>query len=221
MELNLIINRYKHTRYNFHKWRYELDYLNKIGIALIFACLTGLLAQFRFYLPWTLVPITGQTFAVMLSAIFLGKWAGVSQGMYVGFGAAGVPWFAGWNSGLGAITGITAGYLFGFIIAAFFMGYFIDKYVRSRSFVSMVGIMLFANFVIIYGFGLANLYLWLTLVNNTSVGIIELLMMGMIPFIIGDLLKIFIAAGIARAVIPKRAYNGEVDAGSWKSWPLP
>ncbi len=221
MEMRVYIDNYKHARYNFFKWRYELDILHKVVLALSFACLTGLVAQFRFYLPWTPVPLTGQTFAVLLTGILLGRWAGVSQGMYLGIGAVGVPWFAGGNAGIGYLTGATGGYLIGFIFAAFFLGYFVDKYIRSRSFISMLGLMLFANFVIIQGFGLAHLYIWLTFVKGSSVNIVELLVMGMIPFIVGDILKIFTAAGITRAITPKMAYNGELDAGKWKSWRIP
>jgi biotin transport system substrate-specific component len=97
MEITVYVDKYKRIRYDFFKWRYELELVNKVVLAFGFACLTGLLAQVRFYLPWTPVPITGQTFAVMLAAILLGRyWGGISQGMYVGIGAAGAPWFAGW-----------------------------------------------------------------------------------------------------------------------------
>ena len=124
MEMSLYIDKYKQIRYNFFKWRYELDVAHKVVLALGFACLTGFLAQVRFYLPWTPIPITGQSFAVLLSAIILERWSGISQVMYAGVGAAGVPWFAGWKGGIGVIAGPTGGYIIGFIIAAFFLGYF-------------------------------------------------------------------------------------------------
>jgi len=148
MEMSLYIDKYKQIRYNLFKWRYELDVAHKVVSALGFACLTGLLAQVRFYLPWTPIPITGQSFAVLLSAIILGRWGGISQVMYAGIGAAGVPWFAGWKGGIGVITGPTGGYIIGFIIAAFFLGYFVDKYIQSRNFLSILGLMLFTNFVL-------------------------------------------------------------------------
>ena len=66
--------------------------------------------------------------------------------IYGGLGAAGVPWLTGWSSGLGA----TGGYLIGFILAALFLGHFTDTYIRSRSFLSMLALMLFANFVLVY-----------------------------------------------------------------------
>jgi len=217
MEITMYIDKYKHARYNFFKWRYELELLHKVSLALGFACLTGLLAQFRFYIPGSPVPITGQTFAVLLAGILLGKWGGISQCMYVGIGAMGVPWFAGLNGGIGYIAGPTGGYIIGFILAAFFLGYFMDKHIRSRSFLSMFALMLFATFVLIYIPGLIQLYLWM----GASIGIWELLMIGMIPFIVGDLVKVVTAAAITKGITPKRAYNGEVDVEKMKSWHIP
>jgi len=221
MEMSLYIDKYKQIRYNLFKWRYELDVAHKVVLALSFACLTGLLAQVRFYLPWTPVPITGQTFAVLLSAIILGRWGGISQFLYAGIGAAGVPWFAGWKGGIGVITGPTGGYIIGFIIASFFLGYFVDKYIHSMSFLSIFGLMLFANFVLIYGPGLLQLYIWLSFVKGLSLSFRELLIMGAIPFIVGDMTKVVTAAAITKAITPKRAYNGEMDTDKWESWRLP
>ena len=217
MEISMYMDKYKHTRYNFFKWRYELDLLYKISLAFSFACLTGLLAQFRFYFPGSPVPITGQTFAVLLAGILLGKWGGISQGMYVGIGAMGVPWFSGMNGGIAYLAGPTGGYIIGFIFTAFFLGYFMDTYVRSRSFFSMLGLMLFANFTFIYIPGLLHLYFFM----GASIGIVELLLIGMIPFVVGDLIKIFTAAAITKGITPKRAYNGEVDVGKLKNWHVP
>lgn len=219
METTVYLDKYKQARYKLFKWRYELGIVHSVLLALGFACLTGLSAQVRFYLPWTPVPLSGQTFAVLLSAILLGRWwGGISQIMYVGIGAVGIPWFAGWNGGIGVITGPTGGYLVGFIIAAFFIGYFVDRYIRSRSFFSMLALMIFANFILIYGFGLLQLYIWLSLFQSTSISFWELLKMGMIPFIVGDLMKLIAAAAITKGITPKRAYNGEVDINKCRSW---
>ncbi|MCD5383826.1 biotin transporter BioY [candidate division WOR-3 bacterium] len=217
MEMTVCIDKYRHVRYNLFKWRYELDIVHKVALSLGFACLTGLLAQVRFCLPWTPVPITGQTFAVLLSAILLGKWSGISQCIYAVIGVAGVPWFAGGNGGIGVITGATGGYIIGFIIASFFLGYFVDKYIRSRSFISMLVLMLFANFVLIYGPGLLQLYVWLSFVKGASIGFSELLMIGAAPFIVGDVIKIVAAAAITRGITPKQSYNRELDVEKWKS----
>ncbi len=215
MDIAARINR---TKYDVFRWRYELSIPKKLVLALGMAALTGLLAQVRIPLPWTLVPITGQTFAVLLAGVLLGRrWGGASLAIYAGLGIAGVPWFAGWASGLGA----TGGYIIGFILAALFLGHFTDKYIRSRSFFSMLGLMLFANFILIYVPGLLWLGLWLKVVAGTSVTFIALLGMGAIPFIAGDITKAVAAAAIARGMTPKQAYNGEVDKGKWANWRVP
>ena len=221
MEITMYLNRYKDMRYNFFKWRYELELLHKISLAFLFACLTGLFAQFRFYLPGNpLVPITGQTFAVILAGILLGTWGGISLCMYAGIGAMGVPWFANFQGGIGAITGSTGGYIIGFVIAAFFLGYVTDRYIRSRSFFSMLPLMLFATFILIYVPGLVYLYYYLSALG-ASVGLLELLSLGMIPFIAGDIIKTVAAAAVTKGITPKRAYGGEVDIKKYKNWHIP
>jgi biotin transport system substrate-specific component len=212
MEITMYVNKYKHARYTFFKWRYQLEIYHKVMLAVSFACLTGLLAQVRFYLPWSPVPLTGQTFAVLLSAIVLGKWwGGISQSIYLGVGIAGVPWFAGMNGGFAYFTGPTGGYLIGFVLAAFFLGYFADRYVKSRKYWTMFALMLIANFGIVFGLGLVQLYGWLSY-TGASIDIWGLLLMGLIPFLIGDTIKIAIAAGVATSITPKQGYGSEVDA---------
>jgi biotin transport system substrate-specific component len=207
MEVDYYINKYKNMRYNFFKWRYELELIHKISIAFFFACFTGLMAQLRFFTPWTPVPITGQVFAVVLAGVLLGKWGGVSQIMYIGIGIMGVPWFAGLNSSLLYLTGPTGGYIIGFVLAAFFIGYMVDKYISSRNFSAMLGLMLFSTFILIYIPGLIQFYFW----TGASIGIWELLTLCVIPFIAIDIIKAVIAAGIATSITPKKAYGREVD----------
>jgi biotin transport system substrate-specific component len=126
-------------------------------------------------------------------------------------GLAGIPWFAGLHGGFTYLMGPTGGYLIGFIIAAFFLGYCIDSYVKSRKYWTMFALMLFANFGIVFGLGLLQLYGSFSLAG-TTVDLWGLLLMGLIPFIIGDTIKIAIAAGIASGITPKQAYGKEVDA---------
>lgn len=205
MEIAARINQ---TKYDVFRWRYELSIPKKVALALGMAALTGLMAQVRIPLPGNLVPITGQTFAVLLAGVLLGRWwGGASMALYAGLGIVGVPWFAGWASGLGA----TGGYIIGFVLAGLFLGHFTDRYIKARSFVSMLGLMLFTNFIIIYVPGLLWLGLWLNLVAGKSVSIGAVLAMGAVPFIIGDVIKAAAAAGIASGITPKSSYNGEVD----------
>ncbi len=217
-----IAARIDQTKYNVFKWRYELSIPQKLGLALGVAILTGLLAQLRFYLPWSPVPLTGQTFGALLAGMMLGTWwGGISMALYMGLGAAGVPWFQGWSGGWAYLAGPTGGYIVGFILAALFLGYFTDKFVRSRSFIVMLGLMLFANFILIYGPGLVQLNLWLTNIKGTPVDFGQLLTMGAIPFIAGDITKAAIAALIVRGVTPKKAYGKETDGDKWSNWRLP
>ena len=214
--------RIQEVKYDAFRWRYGLSIPMKLSLALGMACLVGLMAQARFVLPWSPVPVTGQTFAVLLAGVLLGRWwGGISMALYVGLGIAGVPWFQGLNGGLSYLAGPTGGYIVGFILAAFFLGYFTDKYVRSRSFLSMLGLMLFANFILIYIPGLLQLGLWFNLVQGEPASFSALLGMGLVPFIAGDITKAVIAAAIARGVTPKRAYGQEVDSDKWASWRIP
>ena len=196
------------TKYDVFRWRYELSIPKKLALALGIACLAGLLAQVRIVLPWSPVPITGQTFAALLAGVLLGRWwGGASMAIYGGLGFAGVPWFTGLTGGFGA----TAGYIFGFILAALFLGHFTDKYIKSRRFYSMLGLMLFASMVLIYVPGLAWLAIWLNFVKGSPVSFTSLLAMGAVPFIIGDITKVVAAALVAKGVTPKKAYNTEAD----------
>ena len=219
MELVSAINK---AKYDYFRWRYEISLPKKLVMALGMAGLTGLMAQVVFYLPGSPVPITGQTFAVLLAGVLLGRWwGGASMAIYAGLGAVGLPWFAGWTGGFGVLGGATGGYIIGFVFAALFLGYFTDKYIRSRSFSGMLGLMLFANFILIYVPGLIWLWIWLDVVAGTPVTFISLLGMGAAPFIAGDITKAVAAAVLARGVTPKQAYNGEVDKDKWASWRLP
>jgi biotin transport system substrate-specific component len=219
MTLGAIINQKK---YDFFKWRYELSIPRKVALAFGVAILTGLLAQLKFFLPWSPIPVTGQTFGVLLAGVILGTWwGGISLTIYAGLGAAGVPWFQSFGSGLAYLSGPTGGYIIGFIMAALFLGYFTDKFVRARSFTAMLGLMLFASFILIYGPGLLQLNLWLTMVKGTPVSFGHLLMIGGVPFLAGDAIKCVAAALIARAVTPKTAYGKEADAGKWVNQRLP
>ena len=212
MEIVAAVNR---TKYDVFRWRYELTIPKKLVLALGMACLVGLLAQVRFYIPWSPVPITGQTFAALLAGVIMGRqWGGISLAIYAVIGAAGVPWFAPKAGmaifsagGISHLAGPTGGYIIGFILAALFLGYFTDKYVKARGLFSMLGLMLFANIALIYIPGLIWLGMWLNLVNDTPTTIAAVISMGVVPFIVGDTFKVVAAAAIAKAITPKEDYS--------------
>ena len=201
MQISVALNQ---TKYEAFRWRYQASLPWKITLALVMAGLTGLWAQVRIALPFTPVPITGQTFAVLLAGVLLGrKWGGVSLAIYAVLGIAGIPWFNGASSGL---TG-TAGYLIGFVLAALFLGYYTDRYPKSRSISSMFGLMLFASLVLVYIPGLLWLGFWLHMVKGSTAGIISVISLGAVPFIAGDILKASLAAAAARIVTPKVSFT--------------
>lgn len=199
--------------YNAFKWRAERTTAQMILLSLLMAALTGLTAQIRIPLPFTPVPITAQTFSVLLAGILLGKnWGGISQVLYAVLGAAGIPWFSGMLGGVAVLAGPTGGYILGFILCAFFLGHFSDKYVASRKLLPMLGLMFFSNFFIIFIPGLIQLALWLNIVKGESPSIMEILTMGFFPFLIGGVIKTLLAALVATGITPKKAFKNEIDA---------
>jgi len=185
-----------------YNWRLEMAWPKKIGLALVVAALTGLAAQVRIPLPNTPVPITGQVFAALLSGVLLGgAWGGVSQALYVGLGAAGVPWFSGWSGGV--TLGPTAGYLMGFIVAATLVGWVSDRFVRARSFAPQVALML-AGAATILACGAAAFALF------TRADLRTTFLMAVAPFVWIDAMKAVAAAAISSALLPK---EGRHEAG--------
>src|SRR5438067_6276539 len=93
------------------------------ALVVAYAVLVGLVAQVVIPLPHTPVPITGQTFGVLLGGMALGWKRGLAgMALYAAAGAAGVPWFAGHSGGFSVITGPTAGYILGFVLAGAVVG---------------------------------------------------------------------------------------------------
>lgn len=214
--MEISIDNYFKNRYLLFKWRSNTSLANKTVLAFLVACFTGIMAQIIIPIPWTPVPITGQTFAVLMAGILLGRyWGGISQVLYVVVGLLGIPWFTGMHGGYTALIGVTGGYLIGFILAALFLGLFVDKYIKARKFLPMLGLMLFANFILIYIPGLIGLGIWIQKTTGSTPGIWYLLLLGVVPFIIGDLLKIGGAAALTKGVTPKEDYNGESDIGKF------
>ena len=154
-----------------------------------FALFTALMAQIEFPLWFTPVPITGQTFAVLLAGAALGWRAGLaSQALYVGLGAVGLPFYSGGDGGWNVVTGATGGYLVGFIAAAALIGYLAERE-QDRSIATAIPAFL-AGSGVIYLFGVT----WLA--HSLGVGATEAMELGMVPFIIGDLVKVALA-GVA------------------------
>ena len=167
---------------------YKAD--NKV-LANIFSVIAGVvlvsvLAQVAVPLPWTPVPITGQTFAVAFVALLWGaKRAGAIMSLYILLGSLGAPVFA--KAGSGLILGPTLGYIAGMWLAALVVGTLAD-----RGFTNTFGKALVAAYMgsaLIFSCGVIGLSFFMP--SDT------LLMAGVIPFLLGDLIKNVLAASLA------------------------
>jgi biotin transport system substrate-specific component len=165
--------------------------VNTVLLMVGFAVLTALAAQVRFHIPGTPVPVTGQTFAVLLAGAALGSRAGAgSQLIYWLMGAVGLPVFAQQSGGWEAATGATFGYLFGFIVAAWAIGALAERG-RDRTVRTAIPAFLLGNLVI-YAFGVP----WLMYSVPSITSISAAISVGFMPFIAFDVAKILLA-GIA------------------------
>ena len=198
------INKLHDMQYSWYNWRNNASTLTMVILSFVFACFTGLMAQVSIAVPWSPVLITFQTFAVLIAGTLLGgKYGSFSMILYTVLGIIGMPWFTNMNHGLSFIFAASGGYIIGFIIAAAFIGYVFDHYVNARKPLQTVILMLIANFICIYVPGLIGLYNTMLEKTGSELSIPELLFMGVVPFIVGDLIKIALASGISTSLLPK------------------
>ncbi len=159
------------------------DALLIVGAAYVLA----LSAQVRLLLPFSPVPVTGQSLVVLLIGALMGRKRALSSvGAYLAGGMAGLPFFSG-----GTLWGPTGGYLLGFGAAAYLVAAVLDRdwvhhSVRMRT-AAVIAALLAGNLAI-YLVGLP----WLA----AFVGLRAVLPLGFFPFVIGDLAKLTCAAGI-------------------------
>jgi biotin transport system substrate-specific component len=158
-----------------------------LGITL-FASLTFVGANIR--IPLEPVPITLQTLFVLLAGAVLGSNRGsFSQLLYVGVGVAGAPVFADSLSGFAMLSGPTGGYLMGFVLAPLFIG----RWLRAKDAFWWNALVFFCGSLIVLSLGVIHLTLFYTH------DVVKALQVGWIPFIPGDLLKVFAATSIYRS----------------------
>ncbi len=142
------------------------------------------------------VPITLQTFAVLLAGVVLGAYRGAAAVLvYLILGTAGAPIFSGHKAGPGVWTGTTAGFLAAFVVAAFVTGWLAERLVaRGRpSFSGFLGATIIGSFAVIGVIGWGFVALRAHLDFNATLGALT-------PFLPGDAIKAFLAAGVATAV---------------------
>ena len=153
------------------------------------AAMTGVAAQVAIPLPFTPVPISLQTFTVLLAGAALGPArAGTAMALYLVAGVAGVPWFSDQSSGFGFPS---FGYIIGFVLAAVLVGA-LARRGADRTVGRSAALMVAGNLVI-YAIGVPYLAI------SIGVGFGEAVALGLLPFLVGDGLKILLAAGLLPA----------------------
>ena len=148
-------------------------------------------AQIEIKLPFTPVPITGQTLGVLLVGASLGTALGAaSMLLYLAQGALGLPFFSGGDAGTEflRLSAVTAGYLWGFVAAAAVVGALAERK-WDRSVRSSIGAM-FLGEVVLYAIAIP----WLMQALDVPLG--EALELGLAPFVVGDTIKLLAAAGL-------------------------
>lgn len=150
--------------------------------------LTAFAAQVAIYLPFTPVPLTLQTFVILLGAAAVGaQRAAIAQTAYLALAIAGLPIMADGNGGISAVYGATSGYLIGFIFASLIVGYLATN-LKTNKFKNV-----FLSYVVgsltIYIFGVVGLMIY------AKISLVTAVMIGVTPFVIGDVVKA-LAAGV-------------------------
>ena len=169
--------------------------------AVLFAALTAMGAFIA--IPIGPVPIVMQNLFVMLAGLLLGwRWGLASVGIYLLAGLCGLPVFAGGQAGIGRLVGPTGGYLIGYLPAVYLIGRFGAR--PDRRWVRDIAAMVLGTLVL-YTCGIA----WLKVITGLSWP--KALAVGMLPFLIGDALKIAAAVPIARALHPVMQAHGRGD----------
>ena len=159
------------------------------------AAVVALLAQVS--IPLWPVPITGQTLGVIVVGAALGAWRGAAAlTTYMLVGLAGLPVFAGFTGTVAAVGKPSFGFVIGFIFSAFVAGWFAERAWDRRPALAFVGFALAS--IVPFLFGIPYMAFILNVVMGLDLSFVEILQAGLLPFIVGGLIK----AGLAAAIIP-------------------
>lgn len=170
--------------------------LRGLGVLAVFGftVLTAIGAQIRIPLPGTPVPFTLQTVFVLMSGVCLGPRLGfASQALYLAIGALGVPIFAHAAAGFEYMTGATAGYLAGFLLAPVAVGAIAN---RQTGFLR-IATAVFTGTLVVFGCGVV----WLTL-SVTSGDVLLAIEIGLVPFVLAAALKWLLAVAACKTAGP-------------------
>lgn len=163
----------------------------------LFAALVAILAQISIPLPFTTVPLTLQIFGIAITGLILGAKCGfISTLIYLILGGIGVPVFAQFSAGIGVLFGPTGGYLLGYPIMAFIIGFIKEKF--NSNILTAIGMI--CGLLVVYALGTV---MFSVVTGNT---IMNSLLYCVVPFIAVDLLKLVLAYIVGESV-SKRVYS--------------
>lgn len=166
----------------------------ELTITALCAAITAVLAWVIIPLPFSPVPVSGQTVGVMLAGVLLPpRLAAASQILYVLLGLIGLPVFSGGNSGIGTLLGPTGGYIWAFIIGAYCISKGLSR-INVKNKPAYYGVLCFGGIVVIYVFGM----LQLMLMANLSIG--QAFLAGVLPFLPGDFAKVAIVGLVTQRI---------------------
>jgi biotin transport system substrate-specific component len=174
----------------------------RIASVLFVTVLTAAAAQISMPLPFTAVPLTLQPMVVLLGALALGSRLGAaSQVLYLAAGIVGLPVFAASGvlpPGPLRLLGPTGGYLMAYPLAAFLTGYLAERGFDRRYLTSVIAML--AGLLVIYTLGVTWLGMFARSAEGPAPGLSVAALTGIYPFVVPDLIKLAIAAGLVPAM---------------------
>jgi biotin transport system substrate-specific component len=180
------------------KTKLNIRIMTLVGL-MVAVC--GICAQIAIPLPFSPVPLTLQTLAIMVAAMMLGpRWGTLVMLVYVAAGSVGIPVFAQAKAGIGALAGATGGFIWGFIPGAFVMGLLAGETQKDLKF-SKALVSALAGLAIIYCCGVIQL----SLVAGLSIG--QAILVGVLPYLPLEAVKILLAAKIVSSVRRRGVLN--------------
>ncbi len=166
----------------------------------LFAALTAVMAYVSIPLPFSPVPLSGQTFAVMLAGVLLGARKGAfSQIIYLLLGVAGIPVFAGGYAGISRLAGPTGGFIWGFVIGAYIIGKLVEGE-KCPSMARLVAAVVVGGIIAVYLPGILQLAYVTGMAGRQAA-------VAMLPYIPGDLVKVAAASVLAKQMLSIPIFN--------------
>ena len=182
-----------------------LDWTRSFGLVIVFSLFIAACAQFA--IPIGDVPITGQSFAVLLTGALLGSRLGAAAVIaYLIEGAVGLPFFAAGGSGIARFMGQSGGYLIAFPAAAFVTGAFAENGWDKRYHTAVVAMAIGSLVILMTG------WVWYSIITNTSAALSFKL--AVLRFLPGDVIKIALAAAVLPtgwALLKRKASGRDKD----------